>query len=102
MEERTKIDLQLDHFKNARGLFGIEAAKLTRTKKAPAEWWDSYGNEYPELTKISIQVLSLTCSASGCKRNWSAFEMVRINLKISRRFYFLYFFILTYILIFRL
>ena len=47
--ERCKIDLQLDSFKDASGLFGIEAAKITREKKTPAKWWDSYGDECPEL-----------------------------------------------------
>ncbi|XP_073268810.1 uncharacterized protein [Populus alba] len=73
--ERCKIDLQLDSFKDASGLFGIEAAKITRDKKTPAKWWDSYGDECPELQKFAIRVLSLTCSSSGCERNWSAFEM---------------------------
>ncbi|KAL8162586.1 hypothetical protein V2J09_014075 [Rumex salicifolius] len=41
-----------------------------------ADWWDSYGNECPELKKFAIRVLSLTCSSSGCERNLSAFEMV--------------------------
>jgi hypothetical protein len=31
--ERCKIDLQLDSFKDANGLFGIEAAKITRDKR---------------------------------------------------------------------
>ncbi|XP_027941001.1 uncharacterized protein LOC114194784 [Vigna unguiculata] len=44
--------------------------------KTPADWWESYGDEYPELQKIAIHVLSLTCSSSGCERNWSSFEMV--------------------------
>ena len=33
--ERVKIDLQIDAFKNARGLFGIQNAILTRKKKSP-------------------------------------------------------------------
>ncbi|CAJ2659216.1 unnamed protein product [Trifolium pratense] len=45
-------------------------------KKTPGAWWESYGNEYPELQKFAICVLSLTCSSSGCERNLSAFEMV--------------------------
>jgi hypothetical protein len=37
--ERCKIDLQLESFKDAKGLFGIEAAKTARDKKkAPAQW----------------------------------------------------------------
>jgi len=31
--ERCKIDLQLESFKDAKGLFGIEAAKTARDKK---------------------------------------------------------------------
>jgi hypothetical protein len=33
--ERVKIDLQLDLFKNVRGLFGMEYAVMTRSKKSP-------------------------------------------------------------------
>ena len=53
----------------ANGLFGIEVAKIARDKKTPAKWWDSYGDECPELQKFAIRVLSLTCSSSGCERN---------------------------------
>jgi len=45
-------------------------------KKTPAQWWDSYGDECPELQRFAIRVLSLTCTSSGCECNWSAFEMV--------------------------
>ncbi|KAL6596062.1 hypothetical protein ACP70R_047426 [Stipagrostis hirtigluma subsp. patula] len=76
LDERVKIDLQLDSFKNALGLFGMQSAILTRTKKSPADWWDSYGDDCPELQRFAIRVLSLTCSSSGCERNWSAFEQV--------------------------
>ncbi|XLU98683.1 hypothetical protein S245_013023, partial [Arachis hypogaea] len=60
-EERKKVGLQLPDFHYARGLFGNETAK---------------SNSCPELKKFAIRVLSLTCSSSGCERNWSAFEMV--------------------------
>ncbi|XP_028067654.1 uncharacterized protein LOC114270382 [Camellia sinensis] len=33
--ERVKIDLQIDAFKSARGLFGIQNAIMTRKKKSP-------------------------------------------------------------------
>jgi len=37
--KRCKIDLQLESFKDAKGLFGIEVAKTARDKKkAPAQW----------------------------------------------------------------
>ncbi|XLR04633.1 hypothetical protein S83_070831, partial [Arachis hypogaea] len=61
-EERKKIGLQLPDFHYARGFFGNETAKSSRKTMLPA-------------VKFVIQVLSLTCSSSGCERNWSAFEM---------------------------
>ncbi|XP_042441219.1 uncharacterized protein LOC122026547 [Zingiber officinale] len=50
--DRDKIDIQIEDFKSAKGVFGINAAIVARDKKTPA-----------------------ACS-SGCERNWSAFEMV--------------------------
>ena len=74
--ERAKIHVQLDEFKVRKGLFGSEVALMTKDIKTPAMWWDSYGAEFPELQRFAIRILSLTCSSSGCERNWSAFEMV--------------------------
>ncbi|WOK98164.1 hypothetical protein Cni_G06874 [Canna indica] len=34
-EERDKVDLQLEEFKHARGLFGFQSAKSMRLKKTP-------------------------------------------------------------------
>ena len=58
------------------GCLAMMSQKWLGKKKAPAEWWDAYGDECPELQRFAIRVLSLTCSSSGCERNWSAFEMV--------------------------
>ncbi|XP_020228458.1 uncharacterized protein LOC109818574 isoform X1 [Cajanus cajan] len=43
---------------------------------APAEWWKMYGGHTPHLQIVAIKVLSLTCSSSGCERNWSTFEHI--------------------------
>lgn len=73
----TTIDCQLDDFKNCKGyLFNLETVKETRKAKNPVDWWDSFGDDNPELKTFAMRVLSLTCSSSGCERNWSAFEMV--------------------------
>uniref|UniRef100_A0A803M2T3 DUF659 domain-containing protein n=1 Tax=Chenopodium quinoa TaxID=63459 RepID=A0A803M2T3_CHEQI len=40
------------------------------------DWWESYGDECLELQRFAIRIFSLTCSSSGCERNWSAFEIV--------------------------
>ena len=82
-QERSTIDLQLNDFKNARGLFGCSTALANRQKMPPAEWWDSYGDGCSELKKFAIRILSLTCSSSGCERNWSAFEMVSLFIQFT-------------------
>ena len=41
-----------------------------------AQWWYLHGSESKYLRTIAIKILSLTCSASGCERNWSTFEWV--------------------------
>lgn len=42
----------------------------------PDEWWLTYGCGAKNLQKLAIRVLSQTCSASGCERNWSLFEHI--------------------------
>ncbi|KAK7411803.1 hypothetical protein VNO78_03244 [Psophocarpus tetragonolobus] len=74
--ERKKINLQLVEFHFARGLFSMEDAKESRKAMQPGEWWEMFGDRTPELKRFAIRVLSLTCSSSGCERNWSSFEMV--------------------------
>ncbi|XP_028216555.1 uncharacterized protein LOC114398571 [Glycine soja] len=58
------------------GLFSMEEAKDSRKVMQPGEWWEMFGDGTPELRRFAIRVLSLTCSSSGCERNWSSFEMV--------------------------
>ncbi|XVE84039.1 hypothetical protein DITRI_Ditri16bG0136800 [Diplodiscus trichospermus] len=72
--EQGKISYQLVLYQNAEGLFGKEMTIRHRKTKSPAEWWQSYGSSIPDLQKFAIKVLSLTCSASSCERNWSIFE----------------------------
>ncbi|CAH1447615.1 unnamed protein product [Lactuca virosa] len=47
-----------------------------RTTLAPAKWWMQYGSSAPTLKKFAVKVLSLTCSSSGCERNWTVFEHI--------------------------
>jgi hypothetical protein len=77
VKEITIIDTQLEDFKNKAKFFGSPIAMAALETKTAAQWWESYGDEHPELQNFAIRVLSLTCSSSGCERNWSAFEMVR-------------------------
>ncbi|XP_073109325.1 uncharacterized protein [Elaeis guineensis] len=94
-------------FRNAENDFGRSSAINDRSRLAPDEWWVTYGSCAPNLQKLAIRVLSQTCSASGCERNWSIFEhihskkrnrlehqrlndlvFVHYNLRLQQRFYF--------------
>ncbi|WJX83158.1 hypothetical protein P8452_65836 [Trifolium repens] len=75
-EVEDMVRSQLGVYKSAGGLFGIRGAIRQRATLAPAEWWRMYGSEVPDLQLLAIKVLGLTCSASGCERNWSTFEHI--------------------------
>ncbi|KAH6825702.1 hypothetical protein C2S53_002326 [Perilla frutescens var. hirtella] len=42
--------------------------------KIMSDWWSCYGSSSPTLKSFAIKVLSLTCSATGCERNWGVFQ----------------------------
>nr|KYP49050.1 hypothetical protein KK1_029253 [Cajanus cajan] len=50
--------------------------QLHRPLHAAAQWWRLYGSSTPNLQQLAIKILSLTCSSSGCERNWSVFEQI--------------------------
>ncbi|KAJ1402459.1 Zinc finger, BED-type [Sesbania bispinosa] len=70
------VHKELAQYKAASGMFGSTTAKAMRGEVAPAQWWRMYGSDTPYLQQLAIRILSLTCSASGCERNWSVFEQV--------------------------
>ncbi|XP_004499641.1 uncharacterized protein [Cicer arietinum] len=67
---------QLSEYKIVNGLFGLSGAIRQRATLVPVEWWKTYGAHTPLLQLLAIKVLSLTCSFSGCERNWSIFEYI--------------------------
>ncbi|XP_059598393.1 uncharacterized protein LOC132255016 [Vitis vinifera] len=75
-QERLKVDIQFDSYDQTMGEFGSRIAIDSRTLRSPTSWWMCFRGSTPELQKFAIRVLSLTCSASGCERNWSTFESV--------------------------
>ncbi|GMQ01633.1 hypothetical protein CsSME_00048203 [Camellia sinensis var. sinensis] len=74
LEVQDKVRAELTKYEKAEGLFQIPMAIRQRSTRVPADWWSSFGHETPDLQKFAIKVLSLTCSSSGCERNWSVFE----------------------------
>lgn len=73
-EEEIQIHSELPIYRNAQGIFANPIAKKMRKTLAPGVWWTQYGAAAPALKKFAVKVLSLTCSSSGCERNWSIFE----------------------------
>ncbi|GKE28674.1 zinc finger, CCHC-type containing protein, partial [Tanacetum coccineum] len=80
-DENDSMREQLNMYIDSMGQFGSDSARKTRTKFAPYIWWRSYGIDTPLLQRFAITVLSQTCSASPCERNWSAFD----NLNSKKR-----------------
>eukprot|EP00253_Pinus_taeda_P013621 PITA_13621 len=81
--DQLEIHRQATIFSNASGTFGKNLAKIAREVDEPAQWWEAFGGHVPELQRFAIRILSQTCNASGCERNWSVFE--RIHTKKRNR-----------------
>ncbi|CAH1438747.1 unnamed protein product [Lactuca virosa] len=75
-EDETKIHQELSIYTGAEELFAQHMAVKLRTTLAPTKWWMQYGSSAPILKNFDVKVLSLTCSSSGCERNWSVFEHI--------------------------
>ncbi|WOL09775.1 hypothetical protein Cni_G18528 [Canna indica] len=73
VEERSKIDRQIKEFEGANFFFAKSVAK---NQKTPVEWWDSHGDGLPELQRLAIRILSLTCFSSGYEQDQSTLEIV--------------------------
>ncbi|KAH6837753.1 hAT dimerization domain-containing protein / transposase-like protein [Perilla frutescens var. hirtella] len=68
LKTQDTIMFELDSYKNASGLF--DNAMAIRHRKI--------FKSHPQL--FAIKVLSLTCSATGCERNWGVFQHKRNRL----------------------
>ncbi|XP_010525599.1 PREDICTED: uncharacterized protein LOC104803372 [Tarenaya hassleriana] len=75
-EMEDKIITEMDTYKSAEGLFGLPTAIRSRSIRSLAKWWSSFGSSTPNLQKFAIKILSLTCSATGCERNWGIFQHI--------------------------
>ncbi|XP_024025717.1 uncharacterized protein LOC112092838 [Morus notabilis] len=76
-----KADLQLDEFRQKKGFFGFRQAQASYMKRDPSKMIGGPNLEMPELASFAVRVLSLTCSYSGCERNWSTHNQVHTKRK---------------------
>ncbi|XP_021855425.1 uncharacterized protein [Spinacia oleracea] len=84
LEIQDKISCELEAYRNGSGLFGLPIAVRHRKIKSPADWWSSFGYSTPHLQKFAMRVLSLTCSATGCEKNWDGFQLLHTKKKNKR------------------
>ncbi|KAH1206540.1 hypothetical protein GmHk_16G046961 [Glycine max] len=73
---QQKILTELHLYKIGVEHFGSDFAMAQRKTHSPTYSWRIFGSQTPNLQKLAIKILSLTCSASGCERNWSVFEQI--------------------------
>eukprot|EP00253_Pinus_taeda_P001823 PITA_01823 len=81
--DQLEIHQQVTTFSEATGTFRKNLTKIAREADELAQWWEAFGSHCPQLQKFAIRILSQTCSATGCERNWSVFE--RIHTKKRNR-----------------
>ncbi|KAH1214893.1 hypothetical protein GmHk_13G036158 [Glycine max] len=73
---QQKILTELHLYKIGVEHFGSDFAMAQRKTHSPTYWWRMFGSQTPNLHKLAIKILSLTCSASGYERNCSVFEQI--------------------------
>ncbi|KAH1137373.1 hypothetical protein GYH30_027388 [Glycine max] len=90
---QQKILTELHLYKIGAEHFGSDFAMAQRKTHSPTYWWRMFGSQTPNLQKLAIKILSLTCSVSGCERNWSVFEQrlhdlvfVKYNQQLKQRY----------------
>jgi hypothetical protein len=66
---------ELTQYEEQQGPYGpLEAPNICEGNLLPHQWWHRVsGNALPIIAK---RILSLTCSASSCERNWSMYSFV--------------------------
>ncbi|KAF1894092.1 hypothetical protein Lal_00004011, partial [Lupinus albus] len=74
-----KLTSEMRIYKDVEFDFGRPTVIRERSKVMSDQWWETYGCRTLNLQKLAVCVLSQTCSASGCERNWSVFEHIHTN-----------------------
>ncbi|KAF8065964.1 RNF32 [Scenedesmus sp. PABB004] len=76
IEERTQAMAGYMAFRNGEGSFGQDLAKAVAPITPAHQWWETYGQAWPEAQRVAVRVLSQVASASSCERAWSAYDFI--------------------------
>ena len=78
--DHNEVMNELTHFEERTGPYGpLEAPDIRETRMQPHQWWQRVGGD--ALPVIAKRILSLTCSASSCERNWSMYSFVHNKVR---------------------
>ncbi|KFK45095.1 hypothetical protein AALP_AA1G343000 [Arabis alpina] len=83
-KQHETVNHEFRHYRDKDGFFGKPHANSGCEQQNidefdPEYWWSVYGCDVPNLGILARKILSLTCSSSGCQRNWSAFEKIHTS-----------------------
>lgn len=71
----NEVMMELTEYEERQGPYNpLEAPDIREVNLQPHQWWHRVGDR--ALSKIASRILSLTCSASSCERNWSMYSFV--------------------------
>ncbi len=69
------VMVELTDYEERQGPYSpLETPDIREVNLQPHQWWHRVGDK--ALSKIASRILSLTCSASSCERNWSNYSFV--------------------------
>lgn len=76
VQDQVAIEKQLVAFRHGEGMFSDPAAVVLARESHAHVWWESYGQDSPQLQFLATKILSQVTVVSSCDRNWSAFEFI--------------------------
>lgn len=84
---QDKIIKELNSYKMAAGDFGRKMAIRARHTLLPSEWWSTYGGACPNLSRLSVRILSQCCSLTYCNKDLIPLEQMHstVNSLESQR-----------------
>ncbi|KAL0249283.1 hypothetical protein GEMRC1_004516 [Eukaryota sp. GEM-RC1] len=74
---------QLCHYRTKKGSFADPLVWEAAVTMEGNEWWDVFGGDTPQLTKVAIKVLSCVVTAAASERCWSVYSYI-INRRRNR------------------
>lgn len=72
-----KVQSQLMSYQAREGILSKKSVQNLARTKPPAEWWNTYGKNLPDLCSVAKRVLAQPGAASAAERNWSVYGNIK-------------------------